>query len=307
MRVARLHIPGVVHHLIWRFVDRGWYFSSEVERARYLAWLGPALAESDWRCLSYALMSSHIHLAVVAGDMHLAEWSRRVNGPFAQWMNRRYERLGPLFADRPKDFAKSPGAVRELIAYIHNNPVHAGVVPIAEHSRWTSHRAYLGMERAPAWLHVDEGRDVFGGEDLRAAVAAAPAELATTDLRRIAHVARRHGALRVATPEGALVPLVARPFARVRPDPNRIIAIVCERYGLSAETLCSRRRSPTICEARAVAVHSARTLGLTGSDIAAKLGISPQAASKILRRTARNEDACGEVCERINREAVYPS
>src|ERR1043165_5525188 len=127
MRVARYIHIGAVHHVICRFVDREWFIRDAHERSRYLELLGEALLKSDWRCMAYALMSSHLHFAMVPGDQDLEHWTKAVNSPFARWMNNRYERLGPLFADRPATYAMKPQDEGALIAYIHNNPVRAGV------------------------------------------------------------------------------------------------------------------------------------------------------------------------------------
>ena len=307
VRVARLHIPGVVHHLIWRFVDRQWFFTSDRERSRYLWWLGRALKDSDWTCLAYALMSSHIHLAVVAGETPLADWSRPANAPFAAWMNRQWGRLGPLFADRAKDFAKAPSAVSEAIAYIHNNPVKDGVVAVAEDSTWTSHRAYLGLDPAPSWLDVAEGIRRAGFTDVRAAVAAAPTELVSVDVRRVGHAARRHGAVVMATPGTKIVPLVARPFAHIRPHPRELVEMVCEVLELPFDHVCSRRRNAAICSAREVAAHTARRLGIVASDLAAVLGISKQSVSRIQLRRPCNDAVCELVIARLRTPTRFPS
>ncbi|HEY0254883.1 MAG TPA: hypothetical protein VGC41_25330, partial [Kofleriaceae bacterium] len=158
MRQARRHIPGVVHHLIWRFTDSRYFLDAPGARDIYQRWLGRALLESDWKCLAYALMSSHIHIAVIAGQEPLARWSRRANLPFALWVNDEHGRIGPVFANRANDWAVAPERVPSLIAYIHNNPVRAGVVTSAEASTWTSHGHYVGaQEVTPDWLHVEDG------------------------------------------------------------------------------------------------------------------------------------------------------
>ena len=61
-RKPRSNQPGVVYHLISRFVEREWFIKEEEEREYYVRLLGRALSESDWRCLAYAVMSNHIHL-----------------------------------------------------------------------------------------------------------------------------------------------------------------------------------------------------------------------------------------------------
>jgi len=286
-RIARRTLPGVVYHVISRFSDRAWLLRDDEERSNYLRLLGHALSSSDWQCLAYALMSSHIHLAVVAGHTSMWQWTKRVNSPFGRWMNQRHQRLGDVFADRPKMYAVLPENERHLVAYIHNNPVRAGIVGQARDSSWTSHRAYVGLVESPPWLRVADGLRRSGFDDPRqfdrwvGDTTLAPPNLA---LDGIHPAARRRGAVELATPTvGARtsVPLVARPFARVRPDPRRIVELVSAVCDVPATMMCSRRNVLTAVNARRVAVHAARALGIAGSDIAAALGISPQAASKL--------------------------
>ncbi|HEY1548945.1 MAG TPA: hypothetical protein VGG28_14070 [Kofleriaceae bacterium] len=295
MRVARLHVPGIVHHLIWRFVDRDWHFRDDTERTHYRDWLGRALVESDWRCLAYALMSNHIHVAAVAGETPLATWSRRVNAPFALWMNERRGRLGPLFADRARDFAVAPSRTGLVLAYIHNNPVRAGVVATPAQTQWTSHRAYLGLDAQPRWLHVDEGlarAALVDGAEFDRYVCGEARDVKPADLRAIAHVATQRGALRTATPGEAAVPLVARPWARLRPSPARVVDLVCMLAGVRADEVRSRRRVPELVATRCAVVHTGRLVGLTGSDLAAVLGVSEQAISRMALHTQPQAELC---------------
>ncbi len=289
MRIARLHAPGVLHHLIWRFVDREWFFEGDIERDRYMRLLGRALEESDWRCVAFVLMSNHIHIGAVSGHEPLAQWSRRVNSPFAHWMNERRGRLGPIFADRPQSFAVRPEGEGAVIAYIHNNPVRAGVVSRAADSVWTSHPAYLGAHRPP-WLHVSEGllRAGFANApDFDAWVDSAPSDASSLALAEIRRVVRRRGSIELATPiANDQVRLVARPFGHIRPEPRRLVQIVCEVTGVEEFALCSRRRNPTLHAARVIAIRSGRSLGLTGNDLAAALGVSAQTVSRLARDSA---------------------
>jgi hypothetical protein len=283
MRVARQEIPGVVHHVISRFVDRTWFLTEDAERDRYLHLLGRALSQSDWRCLAYALMSNHLHFAMIAGVDPLESWTKRVNSPFANWMNARHRRLGPVFADRPATFAIRPGSEGSLIAYIHNNPVRAGVVARARDSDWTSHPLYVGAKLAPAWLHIDEGlaRCGVGRSQFDAWVAGDHTTKESANLMAVSRAARTRGALHVATPmvSPTDVPLVARYFARIRPDPRDVVDVVSQVIGIPMTAFASRRKE--YVEARRVAVHAAKRLGLTGSEIGAALGIGRQTAARL--------------------------
>jgi putative transposase len=146
-----------VYHIISRFVGGEWFIEGEHERSHYLHLLGLALRTSDWRCIAYAVMSNHIHLAMIAGSMPRSTWLREAHSPFGEWINRRKERIGSVFAKGTYVCATDPAHVDVLIAYIHNNPVRAGVVSSAIESTWTSHRAYLGLSEPPSWLDIRQG------------------------------------------------------------------------------------------------------------------------------------------------------
>jgi hypothetical protein len=308
MRTARLHAPGTVFHLIWRFVDRHWFVNDDVERETYFRMFAHALSDSRWRCLAYALMSNHIHLGMVAGRDSLESWAKRVHSPFAQWMNRRHGRLGALMADRPKDFAIAPENVGALIAYIHNNPVRASVVGRARASTWTSHRAYVGDVVTPPWLHVAEGLARAGFTDAEAFdswVGRTSGESGEVDLATLRRSVKQRGALEFGTPmrlsDRVHAPLVGRTFAHVRPDPKRLVEIAAELFEIPRLALCSRRRNPTLVAARRVAVYCGKSMGLTGSELAAAMGVTPQAVSLMGSQRLRDHERarCELLFERV--------
>lgn len=304
MRQARLHVPGIVQHLIWRFVEHRWFVQTSMERDQYLRWLGRALLESDWKCIAYAVMSNHIHIAAVAGCEPLAAWSRRAHLPFAQWVNETSGRIGPVFADRAKSYAVAPGSICNSIAYIHNNPVRAFVVKHARDSDWTSHAAYLDQAPSPAWLHVDAGLALagFARERFDEFVEGQPCAPERPRDTEILRAARRHGRINTATPFDRQFPLVGRAFANVRPDPRRIVELVGASMGLRVQEIMSRRRNRWIRVARIAVVHTGLATGLTGSDIAAALGISQQAVSAMAHRGERPPEICERIVDQLERE-----
>src|SRR5712671_2579220 len=97
-RRNRLLVPRSLQRITSRFSDRAWYVTSKAERARYLAFLEAGLERSDWKCIAYSLMYNQIQLAMVAGEQPLEPLLKRVNSPFAHWINRRRGKRGPMFA-----------------------------------------------------------------------------------------------------------------------------------------------------------------------------------------------------------------
>ncbi len=55
-------------------------------------------------------------------------------------------------------------ALPYLLAYIHLNPLRAGLVTRVDSPAWTSHRAYAGREQRPDWLQCEYFLRLFGGE-----------------------------------------------------------------------------------------------------------------------------------------------
>jgi len=314
MRPPREIHPGIVYHLIARCVNRDWLIRDDEDRETYLRLLGHAMSKSDWSCLAYAIMSSHIHLAMLAGQQALSAWLGYLHSPFVGVMNKKYSRLGPFFARGPRDYAILPQNEGKLIAYVHRNPVRARVVRRAADSTWTSHRAYAGLVVPPKWLHVDQGRARSGlvnPTDFDAWVDATPGDGGYVKLEEVRRQARRRGAIEVATPTGGetpMIPLVARPWAHIRHDPRRIVEVVVETVGLPVELVCSARRSVEVIAARKVAVDAAIRLGVTAADIASALGITGAGALKIHRRSMGTDEreACDVVLQRLRFETAVP-
>jgi len=295
--------------VISRFVDEQWFMTSDEDRSYYLRLLGLALVKTDWRCLAYALMSSHIHLAMVAGRRPASTWSRRVNSPYAKRYNELHERIGPVFAGRADMWIEGTAKVGHLVAYIHNNPVRAGVVVRAGDSDWTSHRAYIGRTVCPAWLDVDRGLALSGltREEVDSWVHEQRG-LRRNDLslQALDREAKRLGRIVLGTPrvEPVSAPLLLRRHAHMRPNPGRIVQLVIETLGLEDGQLFERGVGSIGVLARTIVVKAACTFGVSKSAAGDVVGISPTSACRLSERAldADGEAALRFVCERLARE-----
>ena len=168
-RTARLYVPDGVFHLISRAVDHHFLFDGDAERAHYLGLLGATLRRTDARVLAWCVMSNHVHLVVQAGQQPLWRLMKAVHVGYANWKNHRDARIGPLFAGRYKAIlVDQEEYLLELVRYVHLNPVRAQVVGRPEDSMWSSHRAYVGLEKAPPWLGTRDVLERFGDETLSA-------------------------------------------------------------------------------------------------------------------------------------------
>lgn len=312
-RTARRIVPGVVYHLRARFVDRDWLLREHAEREQYLKLLGRALTTNDWKCISYALMSSHIHLALIAGRDSLWRLLKRVHSPFARWMNKRRGRLGPIFADRPIAEAVPSEHIARLIAYIHNNPVRAKVVTAARDSSWTSHRSYAGLVTPPPWLQIDEGlrrASIATAEKFDEFVdASANDQRDQAALDALKSVLRPRARVELGTRvvgDHVVAPILLRPHSAVRPDLHRIVELAGARLAVPPEVICSRTPNNAAVTARRLVVAIARAYGHIGADIAAALGVSEQTVSRygLHARTADLEPHARQIVEHLRDELM---
>lgn len=145
-RVLRFELPGEVFHIISRCSRDGWILDQgDPRRTAFRRSLVVAQERSDCRVLAYASMSNHLHLVVLAGEDPLGLFMKRFLGGLAWRINRRLEGSGAVVGGRFKALLVEKEAyLCQLIAYVHANPVRAGVAASVWDGSWTSARAYLG-------------------------------------------------------------------------------------------------------------------------------------------------------------------
>ncbi|MCA9583282.1 MAG: hypothetical protein KC416_15890 [Myxococcales bacterium] len=271
--------PGFPHHLISRFAGRSHRMRGPKERARYLLTAQEIPAPPSLRRLAYALMGTHTHWAAQSTEDNVSGFLHPLHTGFARWWNRKHGGLGPVFADRPKQIlVGDPEHLALLIAYIHNNPVRAGVVKGPSDSDWTSHRAYLGESTAPPWLDVDWTLAEMG-------FSSAPSgRLAFHDFVVSRSPYPRDPSLAGPGPVGPTF------------GPELVNA-VAQAYELPTEDLVLPKvPSRTTKRAQRALVHiSSEVFGVSSRRLATDLGMSPSWAYSIAKRQQRETPSRQEV------------
>jgi putative transposase len=129
-RQARLDATGVLHHIMIRGIERRKIFLNDKDREDFLERLSKLLPQTETACYAWVFVPNHAHFLFRTGLVPLASLMRRLLTGYAVSFNRRHKRHGQLFQNRYKSIVCQEDAyLKELVRYIHLNPVRAGIVP----------------------------------------------------------------------------------------------------------------------------------------------------------------------------------
>ncbi len=75
-RKRRIDIPGTLHHVIVRGIERKKIFVDAEDNAEFLLRLEKGLKAAQCQCFAWVLMGNHFHLLIRIGDGILSKWMR---------------------------------------------------------------------------------------------------------------------------------------------------------------------------------------------------------------------------------------
>jgi REP element-mobilizing transposase RayT len=160
-RRPRIEFSGAFYHVIVRGNQRQEIFHDRVDYCKYLSLLWRYKERYGFKLFAYTLMSNHVHLIIQTAKTPLSKILQGVNQSYTQYYNLRRRTVGHLFQGRYKAIlCDKDEYLLALIRYIHLNPVRARVVERASKYFWSSHRAYMGIERASE-VELDEVLRMF--------------------------------------------------------------------------------------------------------------------------------------------------
>ena len=126
-------------------------FRDDEDRIGYVVILVATVSRYRWRCLSYCLMGTHVHLLIETPEPNFGEGMRWLHGHYGRLFNRQHKRKGHLFQDRYHDEpVVTEGHLLNVVPYIAANPVEAGVCRDPRDWPWGSHQAVAARKPA-AW------------------------------------------------------------------------------------------------------------------------------------------------------------
>lgn len=95
-RKSRLYVPGALHHIIVRGIQRSKIFKDDTDRINFLDRLWSIIQETKSPCFAWALILNYFHLLLKPGDAPVAAVMRRLLTGQAVFYNKRHQRSGHL-------------------------------------------------------------------------------------------------------------------------------------------------------------------------------------------------------------------
>jgi putative transposase len=152
-RQLRIQAPGLSYHVWARGTGRMAIFLDDRDRHHFLELLGDVFDSHGVDCHAHCQMTNHYHLVITTSDANLSRVVKRVNGLYAQWWNRRHDRVGHAFQGRfGAQIIQDDAYLLTACRYVVLNPVRAGLVRHPREWPWSSYCATAGLAPIPRHL-----------------------------------------------------------------------------------------------------------------------------------------------------------
>ncbi len=109
--------------------------------------LGELSIRTQTAIYAWALMSNHAHLLLRSGQQGLSSFMRKLLTGYVGYYNQYRHRHGHLFQKRYKSIVEEDAYFKELVRYIHLNPVRAKMVDslsALDRCEWSGHGSIMG-------------------------------------------------------------------------------------------------------------------------------------------------------------------
>jgi putative transposase len=117
------------HHIINRGVAKTTTFYDDEDYEKFLSFVSIAKSHYGLTLHSFCLMPNHYHLLIEIFSDNLSLIMRQINSQYAQYFNKKYDRVGPLWQGRYKNYyVYDEKYLNALLRYIEQNPVKANIV-----------------------------------------------------------------------------------------------------------------------------------------------------------------------------------
>ena len=165
-RPLRLSFENAFYHITSRGNRREKIFYSDRDKEVFLKRLKEMLIKYSTICYAYCLMDNHYHIFIKTNKSNLSQGIHYLNSSYANWFRNKHQIIGPLFQGRFKSIlVDADNYALVLSAYIHLNPLRAGIIKQLEDYPWSSYLDYLNLRKSdmtdPSFVLKSIDQDTF--------------------------------------------------------------------------------------------------------------------------------------------------
>lgn len=253
-RKPRLHVPDAFYHVMLRGNAGQVVFHTNDDRNRFYHLLQEGVCRFEHRIHAFCLMDNHLHLVIQVANTPLSKIVQNFSFRYTRWVNKKQKRVGHLFQGRYKAILVDPDSyLLSLIRYVHLNPVKANLVKDPVHYPWSSHNAYLGLERI-SWLTTRRVLGQFSEEVFAAQKSYQRFICESMDQANQYEGMSSFGDIRILGDEDFAEKVISKgePLVVTKTTLNEIIKMTCQAYCLTERDLGALGQSRKPSQARAL-------------------------------------------------------
>jgi REP element-mobilizing transposase RayT len=310
-RRARVVIEGGVYHVYNRVASGEAVFGDPEEALRFVEVMREVKGRDGWTVFAWALMTNHYHLAIRTSAVPVWRGMHHVQCTFSRGFNRRHGRTGSLWQSRYQaKLVDEQRYLAQLVAYVHLNPVRAGMVTDPVDHLFGGHREIVKRVQR-SLVDVDDVLLCYGESErvarrsyLSAMAAGAEAIGASSAISGGGFRSLRWSDRELrAKPGQEYVDALGRSTGRERPrlEAAAFVEEVCRLLEIDvAQVASSLKDRPTVEARRMVAVLGVERWRQSGAEIARVLGKNPDLVSWWVSEGARRRLNDSHFAERLD-------
>lgn len=308
-RKPRLFIEGGIYHVYCRASRGEAVFADAAEATAFVETVRKVKVRDGLVIFAWALMSNHYHIALRTTEVPLWRSMASIQGLTTKGFNRRHRVYGPLWQGRYKaKIIENESYLLQLIAYVHLNPVVAGLVEDPAMYEWSGHREIVSRHIRDL-VDVDEVLMAYG-DSRRAARRAYVRSLNTTGSAVWVGEAPEKLPWWLAVEDEPLEPreggnyvdYLGRSTAPERPrlTVEEYLNRACRAIGMDVDQLATRRRDPELRQQRElVAVLGVEKFEQRVREMAAVLRKNPGSVSRWVSAAAERRSTDPAFAKRL--------
>ena len=144
-RLARTISESGVYHILFRGVNQQNIFEEASDFEKLKETIATVKQDLHFEIYAYCFKNNHVHIVLKEkslGDISLI--MKRILTKYARWYNIKYGRSGALIANRYKSVpVEIDEYFLQLIRYVHQNPIKAGIAEKVEDYPYSSFIEYI--------------------------------------------------------------------------------------------------------------------------------------------------------------------